>query len=108
MLTPCNCIFFVNSAVLVSVITLSLYVSNIYCQLIFAFRTTCTKICSVLFGHIAGRCFLLEDRSWYAVPLILTHCLLVVYTEGIMGSEYFVVPNDAHYYHKGMFLIVGF
>ena len=37
MLAPCNCIFFVNSAVLVSVIPLSLYVSIIYCQLIFAF-----------------------------------------------------------------------
>ena len=86
MLAPCNCIVFVNSAVLVSVIPLSLYVSNIYYQLIFAFST---KICPVLFGHIAGRCFLLEDKSWYVVPSILRHCLLVVCTVGIMRSEFF-------------------
>ena len=48
-----------------------------------------SKICPVLFGHIAGRCFLLEDKSWYAVPSILRHCLLVVCTVGIMRSEFF-------------------
>ena len=85
MLAPCNCIVFVNSAVLVSVIPLSLCVKYL---LSIDFRFS-TKICPVLFGHIAGRCFLLEDKSWYAVPSILRHCLLVVCTVGIMRSEFF-------------------
>ena len=86
MLAPCNCIVFVNSAVLVPVITLSLYLSNIHCQLIFALLL---RFFFSPFWCSAGGCLLLEDKSWYAVPLILRHCLLVVYTEGIMGSKYF-------------------
>ena len=64
---------------------ISLYVSNLL-SIDFCFST---KICPVLFGHIAGRCFLLEDKSWHAVPSILRHCLLVVCTVGIMRSEFF-------------------
>ena len=89
MLAPCNCMVFVNTAVLVLVITLSLYVSNIYCTVVFALLL---RFVQSFWAH----CFEMEDKSWYAVPSILMHCLLVVYTEGIEGSDYFVVPNDTY------------
>ena len=86
MLAPCNCIVFCQFCCL----GFSHPIKSLYVKYLLS-------ICFLLFnldffspfGCIAGGCLLLEDKSWYAVPLILGHCLLVVYTEGIMESEYF-------------------
>ena len=90
MLASYNCMVFVNSAVLVQVITLSNACQIFIVHLLSFFYLDLFNT----FGCIAWRHFLMEDKSRYAAPLLLRPCLLVVYTEMIIGSEYFVVPID--------------
>ena len=52
---------FVNSAVLIPVITLSIYVSNIYGTFVLLFYLDLFNPS----GRITGRCFLLEGKGWY-------------------------------------------